>query len=37
MLWVYGAWIAVEVFLVAIGRKKITAFRDFARAWKRSR
>ena len=35
MLWVYGAWIAIEVFLVAIGRKKITAFREFARAWKR--
>ena len=37
MLWVYGAWIAVEVFLVAIGRKKITAFREFARAWNRKR
>lgn len=35
MLWVYGAWIVIEVFLVAIGRKKITAFREFARAWKR--
>ena len=35
MLWVYGGWIGVEVFLVAIGRKKITAFREFARAWKK--
>lgn len=37
MLWVYSAWIGVEVFLVAIGRKKITAFREFRRAWKRHR
>jgi cation:H+ antiporter len=33
MLWVYGAWIALEVALFATGRKKITAFTAFARAW----
>ncbi len=37
MLWVYGGWIAIELFLVAIGRKKILAFREFALAWKRQR
>jgi cation:H+ antiporter len=33
MLWVYGAWIAFEVVLVAVGRKKIRAFAAFAAAW----
>jgi len=34
MLYVYGAWIALEIALVALGRKKILAFRAFARVWK---
>ncbi len=34
MIWVYSGWIGVEVLLVAIGRKKITAFGAFARSWK---
>jgi cation:H+ antiporter len=33
MLYVYGAWIVLEVALFATGRKKITAFRAFAQAW----
>ncbi len=37
MLFVYGAWIALEVVLVAAGRKKLTAFSAFARAWRRRR
>ena len=32
--WVYGAWIAVEVFLIAIGRRKVRAFGAFARSWR---
>jgi cation:H+ antiporter len=32
--WIYGAWIAVELVLVAIGRKKVRAFGAFARSWK---
>jgi cation:H+ antiporter len=32
--WIYAAWIAVEVLLVAIGRKKVRAFGAFARSWK---
>ena len=32
--WVYAAWIAVEVLLVAIGRKKVRAFGAFARCWR---
>jgi cation:H+ antiporter len=35
MLWVYSAWIAVELGLVAAGKKKMPAFAAFARAWKR--
>jgi cation:H+ antiporter len=35
MLWVYGAWIAIELGLIAVGRKKMPAFAAFARAWKR--
>ena len=34
MLYVYGAWILLELLLVAIGKKKIPAFRAFARSWK---
>jgi cation:H+ antiporter len=34
MLWVYGAWIALEVILVATGKKTLRAFGAFARAWK---
>ena len=37
MLFVFGAWIALEVVLVAAGRKKLTAFSAFARAWRRRR
>jgi len=33
MLFVYGAWIVVEVLLFATGRKKITAFAAFSRSW----
>jgi cation:H+ antiporter len=35
MLWVYSAWIAIELGLVAAGKKKMPAFAAFARAWKR--
>src|SRR5713226_5618810 len=34
MLFVYGAWIAVEVVLVATGKKRLHAFAAFARAWR---
>jgi cation:H+ antiporter len=34
MLYVYGAWIALEVVLVAVGRKKIAAFAAFSRTWR---
>ncbi|HEY7111287.1 MAG TPA: hypothetical protein VIA45_00020 [Thermoanaerobaculia bacterium] len=34
MLFVYGAWIAVEVALIALGRKKLAAFPAFARVWR---
>ena len=37
MLYVYGSWIALEVTLVLLGRKKIMAFRAFAAAWRRRR
>jgi len=37
ILFVYGAWIVVEVTLVATGRKKLAAFAAFARAWKAQR
>jgi len=33
MLYVYGAWIVLEIALFATGRKKITAFSAFSRAW----
>jgi cation:H+ antiporter len=34
MIWVYGGWIALEVGLVVIGRKKLRAFGDFRKAWR---
>jgi len=34
MVWVYAAWIAVELLLVAVGKKRIGAFSAFARSWK---
>jgi cation:H+ antiporter len=34
ILFVYGAWIVIEVGLVATGRKKLLAFEAFARSWK---
>lgn len=34
MLFVYGAWIALEVLFVAVGRKKLAAFPAFSRVWK---
>ena len=34
MLFVYGAWIALEIVFVAVGRKKLTAFPACARVWK---
>jgi cation:H+ antiporter len=34
MLWVYGGWIALEVGLVLIGKKKLLAFGQFRKAWK---
>jgi len=35
MLWVYSAWIAIELGLVVAGKKKMPAFAAFARAWSR--
>lgn len=37
MVWVYAAWIAVELALVAAGKKRIVAFSAFARSWKGQR
>jgi cation:H+ antiporter len=37
MLFVYGAWIALEILLLATGRKKLEAFTAFARTWKAHR
>jgi cation:H+ antiporter len=37
MIWVYSAWIAVEVGLVASGRKRLRAFPAFARSWRERR
>jgi hypothetical protein len=34
MLYVYGAWIVLEIGLIVTGRKKIAAFAAFARTWK---
>jgi cation:H+ antiporter len=36
MLYVYGAWILVEIGFLVTGRKKLEAFPAFARAWKRT-
>ena len=35
MLWVYGAWIVVELLLVALGKKRIPCFSCFWRVWTR--
>jgi cation:H+ antiporter len=35
MLYVYGAWIAIEMALVVAGKKKLEAFPAFARVWKK--
>jgi cation:H+ antiporter len=37
MIWVYSAWIAVEVALLVAGRKRLRAFPAFARSWKERR
>ena len=37
MLFVYAAWIAVEIALLVTGKKRLDAFPAFARAWKRRR
>jgi cation:H+ antiporter len=34
MVWVYAAWIAVELALIVLGKKRIEAFSAFARSWK---
>jgi cation:H+ antiporter len=34
MVWVYTAWIVVELGLLAVGRKRIRAFGALARSWK---
>ena len=35
MLFVYGAWIVIEIGLLLTGRKKLLAFAAFERSWKR--
>ena len=35
MLWVYGAWITIELVLLAVRKKKILAFSAFGRVWQR--
>jgi cation:H+ antiporter len=37
MIYVYSAWIALELVLVAFGRKPLRAFAAFARVWKAHR
>jgi cation:H+ antiporter len=37
MLFVYAAWIAVEISLLVTGKKRLDAFPAFARVWKRRR
>jgi cation:H+ antiporter len=37
MMYVYGAWIAVELGLIAAGRKRLRAFSAFTRSWARAR
>src|SRR5262249_57636251 len=34
MVWVYLAWIAVEIVLLLLRKKRIVAFEAFARSWK---
>ncbi|MEO8431972.1 MAG: hypothetical protein ABI592_10720 [Acidobacteriota bacterium] len=37
MVWAYGAWILVEVVMLATGRKKLLAFGAFSRSWNKRR
>jgi cation:H+ antiporter len=37
MIYVYSAWIAIELLLIVAGRKPLAAFRAFARVWKAHR
>jgi len=37
MIWVYSAWIAVEIGLLVAGRRRLLAFPAFARSWKARR
>ena len=37
MLWVYSAWIALELVLITVGKKKVTAFSAFNRVWQSRR
>jgi hypothetical protein len=37
MLWVYSAWILVELGLLVAGKKTLAAFPAFARAWRERR
>jgi hypothetical protein len=34
MLWVYAAWIAIEIARMALGKQKMRAFKAFSRVWK---
>jgi Ca2+/Na+ antiporter len=34
MMYVYGAWIAIELALVAAGKKRLAVFPAFARVWR---
>ncbi|MGH9318218.1 MAG: hypothetical protein ACRD1P_14060, partial [Thermoanaerobaculia bacterium] len=34
ILYVYGAWILVEVSLILTGRKRLAAFAAFGRSWR---
>jgi cation:H+ antiporter len=37
MVWVYAAWIVIEIGLIAVGKKQVRAFAAFARSWKERR
>jgi cation:H+ antiporter len=37
MLYVYGAWIVIEIALMAVGRKRLAAFAAFRRVWRQHR
>jgi cation:H+ antiporter len=37
MVYVYAAWIVLEIALIAIGRKRLAAFAAFRRVWKQHR